>query len=225
MIDRMLQTGLVRRFGRSAGLALGLAAALAGIPGFLSSCSVLPREETLEVYQLPASPITRSIQTNGQPWTLHVATPRSSRVTDSVRVLILQQGNRISAYKGVRWSDPAPVLMRDRLVSAFRADGRLGPVSSDSNLPADLQLKGDLGAFQVEYQNGMPSVNIRFYATLVQSARNRIVATRSFEVKQPADGRNVSDVVTAFGKATDMLASEMIGWALQHGPALQPGNK
>jgi cholesterol transport system auxiliary component len=62
-------------------------------------------------------------------------------------------------------------------------------------------------------------------ATLVQSARDCIVATRSFEVRQPADGKNVSDVVTVFGKAIDMLASEMIGWTLQHGPALQPGNK
>lgn len=96
-------------------------------------------------------------------------------------------GNVLAAHACIPW--------------IHRFDARVpGPdlrsVSSDSNLPADLELKGDLSAFQMEYQSGMPSVNIRFYATLVQSTRNRTVATRSFEVRQPAEGRNVPDVVT-----------------------------
>jgi cholesterol transport system auxiliary component len=225
MINRMLRAQRLCRFG----LAVGLPArrtvrltALAGALVVLSSCSVLPKAETLEIYQLLSASIAPSAQANSLPWTLRIATPRSNQVTDSVRVLVLQQSNRISAYKGVRWSDPAPVLLRNRLAAAFRTDGRLGSVSSgNDNLPANLELGGDLSAFQVEYRNGISAVNIQFYATLVQFERNGILATRSFEIIQSVEGRGIPEVIAAFGKATDKLATEIIEWTLQYGPATQ----
>jgi cholesterol transport system auxiliary component len=190
---------------------------------FLSSCSILPKAETLDIYQLPPSSIARSAQAGSLPRALRIATPHSNQVTDSMRVLVRRQDNRISAYKGIRWSDPAPILLRDQLAEAFRTDGRFSSVSSgNNNLMADLELGGDLTAFQVEYKNGIPAVNIRFYATLVQSGRNRIVATRSFEIIEPVQGREISEVIAAFGRATDRLAAEVIDWTLQYEPASQP---
>lgn len=190
---------------------------------FLSSCSILPKAEKLEIYQLPSSSIPRSAQAGSLLWALRIATPHSSQVTDNTRVLVLRQENRISAYKGIRWGNPAPILLRDQLAEAFRTDGRFSSVSSgNNNLMADLELGGDLTAFQVEYRNGIPAVNIRFYATLVQSGRNRIVATRSFEIVEPVQGREIPEVIAAFGRATDRLAAEIIDWTLQHEPASQP---
>lgn len=190
---------------------------------FLSSCSILPKAEKLEIYQLPSSSIPRSAQAGSLPWALRIATPHSSQLTDSMRVLVLRQDNQISAYKGIRWGNPAPVLLRDQLAEAFRTDGRFSSVSSgNNNLMADLELGGDLTAFQVEYKNGIPAVNIRLYATLVQSGRSRIVATRSFEIIEPVQGREIPEVIAAFGRATDRLAAEVIDWTLQHEPASQP---
>lgn len=190
---------------------------------FLSSCSILPKAEKLEIYQLPSSSIPRSAQAGSLPWALRIATPHSSQLTDSMRVLVLRQDNQISAYKGIRWGNPAPVLLRDQLAEAFRTDGRFSSVSSgNNNLMADLELGGDLTAFQVEYKNGTPAVNIRLYATLVQSGRSRIIATRSFEIIEPVRGREIPEVIAAFGRATDRLAAEVIDWTLQHEPASQP---
>ena len=190
---------------------------------FLSSCSILPKAEKLEIYQLPFSSIPRSAQAGSLPWALRIATPHSSQVTDSTRVLVLQQENRISAYKGIRWGNPAPILLRDQLAEAFRTNGRFSSVSSgNSNLMADLELGGDLTAFQVEYKNGIPAVNIRFYATLVQSGRNRIVATRSFEIIEPVQGREIPEVIAAFGRATDRLAAKIINWTLQYNQLRNP---
>lgn len=195
-----------------------LAAGLAGTLILLSSCSVLPKAETLEIYQLPPSSIVPSTQGNSGAGALRIATPHSSQVTDSVRVLVLRD-NRISAYKGVRWSDPAPVLLRNRLARVFRTDGRFSSVGSgDDDLPTSLELGGDLSKFQVEYRNGMPAVNIEFYVILVQPAPYRIVATRRFEISQPMEGKEMPDVMAAFGKATDKLAAEIIEWTLQPGP-------
>lgn len=206
---------LLRRFG------------IAAVLLCVSSCSVLPATENLEIYQLPAAESASHSSGGSLPWTLRLATPYSSYITDSPRVLALRQGNQLSSYKGIRWSDPAPVLLRNRLVAAFRADGRFNSVSngSSNNLATDLELGGDLSAFQVEYTNDGPQATIRFYATLSQPLRNRIVAARGFEVSEPVQSRGTSEIITAFGLSADRLAAEIIGWTVQQGVALQAGAK
>jgi cholesterol transport system auxiliary component len=195
----------------------GLAAALV----LLSSCAILPKE-TLEVYQLPPSSITIATAADRLPLTLHISKADSSRVTDSQRVLILNKDNRVSAYKSARWSDPPPVLLRNHIASAFRADGRLSLVSDNNpNLARDLELSGDLGAFHVEYSGGMPVAIIRFYAILAHPARNRSIAARGFESRQPVKGKGMPEVVAAFGKGADDVARQIIDWTIQHGSALQ----
>lgn len=207
---------LLRRFG------------MATVLLFVSSCSILPATENLEIYQLPAAESASHLSGDSLPWTLRLATPYSSYITDSPRVLALRQGNQLSSYKGIRWSDPAPVLLRNRLVAAFRADGRFNSVSngnSSNNLATDLELGGDLSAFQVEYTNSGPQATIRFYATLSQPLRNRIVAARSFEVSEPVQSRGTSEIITAFGLSADRLAAEIIDWTTRQGMVLQAGAK
>ncbi|MBN9133862.1 MAG: membrane integrity-associated transporter subunit PqiC [Nitrosospira multiformis] len=207
---------LLRRFGMAVAVLL-----------FVSACSILPATENLEIYQLPAAEPPSHSSGDSLPWTLRLATPYSSYITDSPRVLALRQGNQLSSYKGIRWSDPAPVLLRNRLAAAFRADGRFNSVSngSSNNLATDLELGGDLSAFQVEYTNGGPQATIRFYATLSQPLRNRIVAARGFEVSEPVQSRGTSEIITAFGLGADRLAAEIIDWTVQQGRAPQTGAK
>ena len=120
MMGRALRPQYFCRFGPMSAV-MGLV--------FLSSCSILPKAEKLEIYQLPSSSIPRSAQAGSLPWALRIATPHSSQLTDSMRVLVLRQENQISAYKGIRWGNPAPVLLRDQLAEAFRTDGRFSSVS------------------------------------------------------------------------------------------------
>lgn len=186
----------------------------------LSACSILPKQETLIVYQLPAMASSGQAETtrpHALPWSLRVATPYSSQAIDSERILVVPQGSQISAYSGVRWSDPAPVLMRNRLVSAFRANGLLSSVSIDnSGVDADFELGGDLVAFQSVYEDGVPIVRIHYEASLTQPDSNRIIATRRFEVAEPVHGKEAPEVVEAFGRAADRLVADMVKWTLQH---------
>lgn len=72
-----------------------------------------------------------------------VVKPKSSETLDSPRIAVIPQGDVISSYKGARWSDPAPVLLRNRLTDAFYRDGRVQSISTDdSNLQADFELGG-----------------------------------------------------------------------------------
>ncbi|MCO3355765.1 ABC transporter [Pseudomonas aeruginosa] len=192
---------------------LSLAAGLAAL-ATLGACSILPEAQVLQVYLLPVH----------NPPASAAAGP--SLVLESPRIAVRPHGDEISVYQGARWSDPAPSLLRDRLMQAFQADGRVRGLSSDdSNLQADFELGGDLRAFQTEYPNGQASALIRYDARLVRTDDKRVVASRRFEVSQPVDGKKVAAVVSAFGKAGDTLSAQVLDWTLRQAsaqPAVQP---
>ncbi|MCO3066751.1 ABC transporter [Pseudomonas aeruginosa] len=192
---------------------LSLAASLAAL-ATLGACSILPEAQVLQVYLLPVHNPPAS------------AAARPVLVLESPRIAVRPHGDEISVYQGARWSDPAPSLLRDRLMQAFQADGRVRGLSSDdSNLQADFELGGDLRAFQTEYPNGQASALIRYDARLVRTDDKRVVASRRFEVSQPVDGKKVAAVVSAFGKAGDTLSAQVLDWTLSQAsaqPAVQP---
>ena len=179
----------------------------------LGSCSILPRSEAPNVYLLPATSVEVTTHQAVRSESLRIVTPDAARPLDSTRIAVLPEGNIITSYQGARWSDSAPRLLRDRLLDAFRTDGRFAALSSDdAQLQADLELTGDLRAFQSEYVHGGPVVVIRYDAQLVQGRSQKIIATRRFDIRQPVVGKEVPQVVTAFGQATDQLAAQVVSW-------------
>lgn len=190
---------------------LGAALAFAA----LSACSVLPKAETPDTYRLPSTTLPQT-HANAVSWSLRVNTPQADRSLDSSRIAVMPQGDVISVYKGARWSDRGTVVLRDRLMQAFRDDGRIAALSSDdTNLQADFVLDADLTAFQTEYQGQQAVVTIRYDARIVRNSGLRIVAARRFEVSQPVTGTAVPQVVAAFGQAGDALATQVVAWTLQ----------
>jgi len=180
----------------------------------LAGCSILPKAEVPNVYLLPSS---KPAAAAGTPvtWTLRVTTPQASGLIDSSRIAVVPGQDTITTYKASRWSDRAPTLLRDRLVDTFRADGRVPAVSNDdTNLHADRELDGQLRSFQSEYENGGPVAVVRYDAQLVDAADHRILATKNFEVREPAAGKDVPQVVAAFGRASDALAAEVVVWSV-----------
>ena len=196
--------------------------ALIALTVLLGGCSVLPRVESPDIYLLPGTPAPADISAPTTTVSLRVDTPQAGRSLDSTRIAVIPEGNVITVYQGARWSDRAPRLLRDRLIDAFRASARYAAVSSDeASLQADLELAGDLRAFQTEYTAGKPVVVIRYDAQLVQLHTQTILATRQFEIRQPVAGKDVPQVVVAFGQAADALAAQAVDWA----SAAQSGKK
>ena len=188
--------------------------ALIALTVLLGGCSVLPRVESPDIYLLPGTPAPADISAPTTTVSLQVDTPQAGRSLDSTRIAVIPEGNVITVYQGARWSDRAPRLLRDRLIDAFRASAHYAAVSSDeASLQADLELAGDLRAFQTEYTAGKPVVVIHYDAQLVQSHTQTILATRQFEIRQPVAGKDVPQVVVAFGQAADALAAQVVDWA------------
>ena len=192
----------------------------------LPACSVLPEAEPLDVYVLPvtgdASATAVPAAAGAQAWSLRVVRPAAGVHLAGPRIVVMPEDNRVSVYQGAGWSDPAPVLVRDRVLEAFRADGRVGALSSDERqLHADFELDSDLRAFQSEYRGGRPEAVLRLDARLVHTASRRIVASRSFEHRQAATDPAVPAVVQAFGAAADRLSAEVVDWTVREAAAVR----
>lgn len=184
-----------------------------------SACSILPKADPLDVYRLPSvQSSASSTRTNPVPWSLRLAKPQASDVLNSARIAVIPRGDLISSYKASRWSDPTPILLRNRLLAGFAQDGRVQLLSTDdSNLQTDLELGGNLQAFQTEYQGNTAQVVISLDALLVRGNDQRILASRRFEVRQPLSDVKVPAVVAGFGQASDTLTAQVIAWTVEQG--------
>ena len=187
--------------------------------GLLSACSILPQSQPLDIYLLPSTGSMPAAQTGVVQWSLRVNRPQSTQMLDSTRIVVLPEGDLVSTYQGARWSGRAPLLLRDRMIDAFLADGRIAAVSSDDNrLQADLELSSDLRAFQSEYRGGAVQVHIQLDVRLVKAnGSQRILASRRFEVRQVSADSSVASVVTAFGQASDQLSQQLTHWVVEQG--------
>ncbi len=182
----------------------------------ISACSILPKPDPSDVYRL-ASAQTAS-QGAQVSWSLRVNKPQSSEFLDSPRIAVLPNGDLISSYANARWSDPSPVLLRNRFMDGFQRDGRVTLLSTDeTNLRADYELGGQLQAFQSEYHGSAVEVIIRLDARLVRGSDQRILASRRFEVRQPVSDTQVPAVVAGFGVAGDQLNRQVVDWVVQQG--------
>ncbi|CAM3626436.1 hypothetical protein CCOS865_00038 [Pseudomonas reidholzensis] len=199
---------------------LALAAALS----LTSACSILPQSAPLDTYRLPVNQASRSA--TPLDWSLRLNKPLASEVLAGPRIAVIAQGDIISGYQGARWSDPVPLLVRNRLLDGFQRDGRVQRLSADdSNLQADYELAGELQAFQSEYRAGAVDVVIRYDARLVQGRSQRILASRRFEVRQPLAASEVAAVVTGFGAASDQLVAQLVDWTVAQAAQAQPKNQ
>ncbi|WP_019340836.1 ABC-type transport auxiliary lipoprotein family protein [Stutzerimonas stutzeri] len=195
--------------------------AVLGLFTALAACSILPESETLRVFLLPTTPAQQQASEPTTQQALRINTPQASRILASQRIAVVPQGNQISAYQAARWSDAAPMLLRDRLIEGFQRDGRMPSVSNeDVNLYADLSLHSNLRAFQSVYVDGKPVVVITLDARLVNRNDQHTLANRRFEVRRPSADPSVESVVEAFGLASDRLSADIIDWTLHHASQL-----
>lgn len=197
-------------------LALFRPLALACVLGTLAACTLLPEAEPIRVYLLPAAESPAVQQGERLQQALRIHTPHASRILAGPRIAVVPDGNQISSYQGARWGDAAPTLLRDRLVEQFRQGGQAAAVSNEeSNLFAELELFSDLRAFQSEYVDGKPQVRIRLDAQLASTADQRILASRRFDISQPANSSQLEGVIDAFGQASDQLSQQLQRWVVE----------
>jgi len=211
----------------SPALRLGLCGALAAL---VAACSVLLPARTPDVYQLPMlrhlddtspvstpagdAPITSAVGTPAPaPMLLRIRAAATGAALAGNRIIVMPTPDTIEAYRGARWSDPAPTMVRARLVEAFANDDRFIAVADDdSTLRATLELDAQLRAFQTEYREGKPVVHVGLDLRLVDPSTHRVIATHRFDIEAVPAASDVGSIVRSFGYATDALSTRLAGW-------------
>lgn len=193
----------------------------------LAACTVLPEAESFRRFSLPHEASTSTAE--GQvsfPLTLRVHSPQASRILGGSRIIVEPEANELSSYSGARWSEPAPNLLRDRIIEAFQQNGRLATVIDEQNrLAADLELVSKLGAFQSEYVDGMPQVRIQLDVQLTRGGGRQLIASRRFEVTEASPDESIEGVVESFGRAGDRLSAAVVEWTMEQLAALEDAGR
>lgn len=193
-----------------------LIAAAAIAAGLLSACSIVPKTDPPAVYQLATASEPLAIKGPALPFSLSIDTPQSSRVIDSTRILVQPQETRLSAYKGARWGDTVPAMLRQRFTQALRQTGALKAVSNDNlNYRTDLSLGSEVMTFQVQYHPSGVKAVVVLDAFLSEPAGQSIIAAHRFTVEQALSDPSVQSAVHALSTASDQLTHELVQWTLQ----------
>lgn len=199
--------------------ALRATSAACALALLLAGCSVLPKQESVQVWQPVVSPQAATAVTGD--FSLRVDTPQAAGTLDQPGIVVMPASGQVSTYKGARWSEPPAVLVRQRLVDAFMAAKLPAVTTDEEHFSSDYVLSGELRGFQTEYRAGAPIVVVRYDAQLRRGDSRAPLATHSFVVTQSPAGAQVPQIVAAFGAADDQLAREVVAWVITTARAQQ----
>ena len=152
-------------------------------------------------------------------WQLAIAKPSAASVVDSPRINVRPRPDELEVYRGVSWAQPSTDLLESTLVRAFEDSGRItGVARVGDGIRADYKLSIDLRRFESDYAGrNTPSATIELNAKLLHSGDQRIVASRTLLVAEPASSSNTAAVAAAFETALGKVSRELVGWTLVSG--------
>lgn len=186
----------------------------------LSGCSVLAggdrQSTTIYAPQVRVAADPAWPQVN---WQLSIAKPSAARLVDSPRINVRPTPGELEVYRGATWSQPATDMLEDTLLRGFEDSGRISAVARiATGIRSDYKLTTDLRRFEADYRGGdLPAATIELNAKLIHSIDQRVVASRTFLIAEPASSAELPNVAHAFEGALDKVASELIGWTLVSG--------
>jgi uncharacterized lipoprotein YmbA len=88
---------------------------------------------------------------------------------DTERIAVAGPDTRFDYYSGIRWAEPAPLMIQHLLVEALAADGRFATVVAvPSRVPSKYQLEIELRRFEAETDgHGPPVVKVEMQVMLL----------------------------------------------------------
>jgi cholesterol transport system auxiliary component len=198
---------LLRRI--ALGLALPLLAGCGAI-GALSDAAT-----PLEVFVLEA-PDDIPVRT-GRPlaYDVIVEEPTTGGALATDRIMIQPGALQAQYLPGVRWSEPAPLVVQTLMLRALDASNAFQFVGRQPLGPGgDFAIVTELVDFQAMQDGDGARIEIRLIARIVRERGVTILATRTFAASAAAPTLEDADLVAAFDTATRQVISEFTVWTL-----------
>jgi cholesterol transport system auxiliary component len=188
----------------------------------LCACASLTgKREPFTTYSPRYAPAPAPANAARVDWQLAIDTPFAGDTIDTTRMLVMPTPGALETYKGGRWADSVPMLLRGLLIQAFQTSNRIAGVGAvASGLHGDYLLSVDLYDFETQYRDGSPHAVIRLNAKLIDETVNRVAVARTFEADAPVAGASAAEAAAAFEQALNTLLPDVVGWTLDQGQAI-----
>lgn len=200
--------------------ALGLAATgAAGLAG-CSGASLLPAAPPAPaLYGLDDGTPAASPQAPaaaGAP-SLLLSLPRAAAGLDTRLIAYQRTPLQTEFYARSEWLDTPPRLLAPLLLRALDATGAFSAVlPAPAFTPTRWRLDTELLRLQQEFSAGAPSqLRLTLRATLIDSAGRRVLATREFDLREPAPSEDAAGAVAAARVAAQAVARGLAGFCAE----------
>ena len=170
----------------------------------------------LEIYEL-RTPATAPAATRRRDIEVVVEEPMASGALATERIMIRPGPLQAQYLPGVRWADPAPVMLQTLILRSLTESGALSSVGRRPlGTAGDYAVLSELTDFHAETADGTggATVRLRLIVRLVRERDARVIGTRTFSATQQAASTEADAVVAAFDQASSQLLSEVTNWVL-----------
>ena len=204
-----------------------LPASIIGMIGLFASlcligaCSVLPKPEpvTMDQYVLEYMPGRVAAGSIEDLPVLIVTTPRAHGGYDTHRIAYMKQEYGLRYFTRSRWADTPARMLAPLLAEAMQATGQFQSLYAvPGSVAADYRLDTELIRFHQDFMQQPSMVQITLRARLVDLQASRVLATRQFDIAEPAATDDSYGGVVAANKAVSVLLSELAQFCVSQLP-------
>ncbi|HUT41271.1 MAG TPA: ABC-type transport auxiliary lipoprotein family protein [Gammaproteobacteria bacterium] len=186
------------------------------IPLLLGACSVLPEPKpaALDKYLLEYTPATVREPRADAP-VLIVARPLANGAYDTARIAYMQQQFGLRYYTRSSWADTPARMLAPLLAEALNASGQFQAMyANPGRVAANLRLDTELLRFHQDFTRQPNEMHITVRAQLVDFDSQRVVATRLFDIREPASSEDTYGGVLAANRAVTRLLEELTAFCV-----------
>jgi cholesterol transport system auxiliary component len=160
----------------------------------------------------PAAVVLPASLTGHLP-TLVVEPPHAASGFDNSRIIYIREAHRLDYFAHSEWVDPPARMIAPLIVAAVERSGAFSAVvGSPGAATADIHLATEILRLQQDFSASPSRVRFTLRATLVDSARRRVIAVREFDTSVAAASDNTAGGVAAANLAVDQVLQALAGF-------------
>ena len=112
--------------------------------------------------------------------------------------IVWRRDGVIAYVEGARWPDSAGALLRDLVLATVRAEsGARAAVRSSDRIPADVELRWDVQAFEIVEEGGVVAARLELDAMVVDARTRAILATQHIALREDVSTRSQASAAAA----------------------------
>jgi len=181
------------------------------IAWLLTACTILPEPKpaVVDKYLLEYTPTTvQKIRAN-EP-VLFVAIPQANGAYDTARIAYMQQQYGLRYYTRSSWADTPARMLAPLMAEALNASGQFQALyATPGQVSADLRLDSELLRFHQDFTRQPSEMHVTLRAQLVDLGAQRVIASRTFDIREAAPSEDTYGGVIAANRAVAQLLEEL----------------